>query len=95
MSSVGSEFNPKIRTICWCVIKNRRCVVKIIIQSDEIPFVVALTKCDKLNKTERMNMLQEICGVLTNYGEISVVPFSATKGDGVDELRNLIEKYLR
>jgi GTP-binding protein len=63
-------------------------------KENNIPFVVALTKCDKLNKTERMNMLEEICGILTKYGNISVVPFSATKGDGVEELRNLIEKSL-
>ena len=63
-------------------------------KENNIPFVVALTKCDKLNKTERINMLEEICGILTKYGNISVVPFSATKGDGVEELRNLIEKSL-
>lgn len=61
----------------------------------KIPFVVALTKCDKLNKTERMNQLSEICGILTDYGNISVVPFSATKGEGVDELRGLISKALQ
>ena len=60
----------------------------------KIPFVVALTKCDKLNKTERMNQLEEICSILTNYGNISVIPFSATKGDGVEELRSYIEKAL-
>ncbi len=60
-----------------------------------IPFTVALTKCDKLNKTERMNMLEEICGVLTKYGNIGVIPFSATKGDGVEELRKIIEKSLK
>ncbi len=59
-----------------------------------IPFVVALTKCDKLNKTERGNMLLKICSVLTEYGNISVVPFSAVKGDGADELRRLIEKAI-
>ncbi len=61
----------------------------------EIPFVVALTKCDKLNKTERMNQLESICSVLTKYGNISVVPFSATKGEGVEELRKLIENALK
>lgn len=60
----------------------------------EIPFVVALTKADKLNKGERMKQLEEICGVLTKYGNISVVPFSATKGEGVDELRQLISRYV-
>ena len=63
-------------------------------KENNIPFIVALTKCDKLNKTERMNMLEEICGILSKYGNISVVPFSATKGDGTEELRNLIEKSL-
>lgn len=58
----------------------------------KIPFIVALTKCDKLNKTERMNQLMSICSILTKYGNISVVPFSATKGDGADEIRKLIEK---
>lgn len=57
---------------------------------NEIPFVVALTKCDKLNKTERMKQLESICGILTEYGNISVIPFSATKGDGVEELRKYI-----
>lgn len=57
-----------------------------------IPFVVALTKCDKLNKTERMKQLESICGILTEYGNISVIPFSATKGDGVEELRRYISE---
>ncbi len=59
-----------------------------------IPFIVALTKCDKLNKTERMNQLESICTILSEYGSISVVPFSALKGDGTEELRALIEKAL-
>lgn len=53
----------------------------------KMPFIVALTKCDKLNKTERMNNLLAICEKLTMYGNISVIPFSATKGDGVEEVR--------
>lgn len=61
---------------------------------NQLPFVVALTKCDKLNKTERSEMLMKICSILTKFGNISVVPFSAVKGDGVDELRGLIEKAL-
>lgn len=60
-----------------------------------IPFAVALTKCDKLNKTERMSQLESICSVLTKYGNICVVPFSATKGDGVEELRGIIERAVK
>lgn len=62
--------------------------------ANKLPFIVALTKADKLNKTERMNSLTEICTVLAKYGNIPVVPFSATKGDGVEELRGLISKYV-
>ena len=58
----------------------------------QVPFVVALTKCDKLNKSERISQLEQICSVLTKYGSISVVPFSATKGEGAEELRSLIAK---
>ena len=63
--------------------------------ANKLPFIVALTKADKLNKTERMNSLTEICTVLAKYGNIPVVPFSATKGDGVEELRGLISKYVK
>lgn len=59
-----------------------------------IPFIVALTKCDKLNKTELMKQLETICSIISEYGNISVVPFSALKGDGTEELRGLIEKAL-
>ncbi len=59
-----------------------------------IPFVLALTKADKLNKTERMNQLEQICSTVAKYGNIPVVPFSATKGDGAEELRGLIERYI-
>ena len=58
----------------------------------KIPFVVALTKCDKLNKAEKMNQLEAICTLLAKYGNISVIPFSSTKGDGVDELRAFIAR---
>ncbi len=62
--------------------------------ANAIPFIVALTKCDKLNKTERVNQLELICGILAKYGNIGVVPFSALKGDGTEELRKLIENAL-
>lgn len=57
----------------------------------KIPFIVALTKCDKLNKTERMNNLVSICEIIAKYGNISVIPFSSVKGDGVEEVRRHIE----
>jgi GTP-binding protein len=59
-----------------------------------IPCAVALTKCDKLNKTERENMLLTHCEAITKFGAIPVVPFSATKGEGVTELQGIISRAL-
>ena len=57
-------------------------------------FIVVMTKCDKLNKTERLKQTEKICTALAKYGNISVVAFSALKGEGTDEVRKLIEKSL-
>ena len=60
----------------------------------KIPFVVALTKCDKLGATERGKMLLKICNILSKSGCASVVPFSAVKGDGAEELLKMIESSI-
>lgn len=57
-------------------------------------FAVVLTKCDKLNKTEREKMLSGICEVLREHGCNTAVPFSALNGEGVPEVRKEIEKAL-
>lgn len=56
----------------------------------EFPFVVACTKMDKLNKTQlvqQMNRFRELLAPL----DIPFFAFSAQKGDGVEELKELIE----
>lgn len=60
----------------------------------KIPCVVALTKSDKLNKTERSKMLLDICSVVTGYGAIPVVPFSSLNGEGTQEIRDFIQNSL-
>ena len=59
-----------------------------------IPFAVALTKCDKLNKKERSEAVMRHCELITKYGAIPVIPFSAQTGEGVSDLRAVIEKAL-
>ena len=54
-------------------------------------FVTVLTKCDKLNKTQRSEMLMNTCEVLTKHGCTRVIPFSALKGDGTQDIRKVIE----
>lgn len=61
----------------------------------EIPFVIALTKSDKLNKTERARRLEGFREELAFLDPPPVsVPFSSAKGEGVEELKRLIEAEL-
>lgn len=59
-----------------------------------IPFVVVMTKADKLNKTETQDRLAKIVDELSAYHPIAVLPFSALKGTGVPELKQAIESVL-
>jgi len=50
-----------------------------------IPYVIAVTKTDKLNKTERAKALEEISA--SPYAEgIDIIPFSSHTGEGKAEL---------
>lgn len=65
------------------------------LQDAGLPFIVAATKSDKLNKTqynERKNALKE---ELKEFGEdLIIIPFSSEKGEGTDLLKSEIEKVL-
>ncbi len=58
----------------------------------EIPYAIVLTKCDKLNKSEfnkRLSSLKEELGDLGS--NVKIIPFSALKGTGADDVRKAIE----
>lgn len=57
-------------------------------------FIVVLTKCDKLNKTQRADMMMKICTEVAKFGEIPVIAFSALNGEGTSEVRAQLEKAL-
>ena len=59
-----------------------------------IPFAVALTKCDKLNKTERAKRRAELEQELAYAGDCVKIEFSAQTGEGCEELRKTVERYL-
>ena len=65
------------------------------LQDAGLPFIVAATKSDKLNKTqynERKNALRE---ELAEFGDnITILPFSSEKGEGAEELKKIIESVL-
>lgn len=56
--------------------------------------VVALTKADKLNKTERAARLQQLEEEFADYPNLVRIPFSSQTGEGVNELKAEIEKRL-
>lgn len=57
---------------------------------NEIPFVVVLTKADKLKKTQRKERLAALQNELPYADQITVIPFSAETGEGVEEIREII-----
>lgn len=58
----------------------------------ELPFVCVLTKADKLTKTQRGQRLAAIAGELPCGGQITFIPFSAQTGEGVAEIRALLDE---
>lgn len=57
------------------------------------PFIVALTKSDKLNKTEYKTRLEAIKTELPTVEKDRIIPFSALNGEGAETIRNYIIKY--
>ena len=55
-----------------------------------IPFVIVLTKSDKLNKSERAKRLAAFDEILADLEGITVIPFSAVNGEGADAIRDIL-----
>ena len=60
------------------------------LRETEIPFIIALTKCDKLNKGETEKRRAELAEELKDYEDIKKIEFSAVKGNGVEEIKAAI-----
>ena len=60
----------------------------------EIPFCVVATKVDKLNATERKKNLEAISNHPLIVGH-EVIPFSALKNEGKEELWKTIFRYIK
>ena len=65
-------------------------MINFLIES-EIPFVVVLTKADKLNKTNRAKRLEAFKSEIPYFEDITTIEFSAATGEGVDVIKNIIE----
>lgn len=59
---------------------------------NELPFVVVLTKTDKLSRPQLARRLEELRGQLPCGDQLTLLPFSAVTGAGVEEIREIIEE---
>ena len=59
-----------------------------------IPFIVVMTKSDKLNKSEYAAQLEQMTALFKGYEGVELYPFSALKGDGVQPINDAIMAHL-
>ncbi|MBR1811636.1 MAG: YihA family ribosome biogenesis GTP-binding protein [Clostridia bacterium] len=59
-----------------------------------IPYIIALTKVDKMKPTERKTRMAEIKEEFAAIDDIPMIPFSSRTGEGMRELKAEIEKYI-
>lgn len=58
------------------------------------PFVIVLTKKDKLKKTAYEKRINEVIDELQDYEGVELIPFSAVTGEGLDDIKEVIEEYI-
>jgi ribosome biogenesis GTP-binding protein YsxC/EngB len=68
-------------------------MINFLIES-EIPFVIALTKQDKLSKREQEVRLAALQQEIPYADQITMIPFSSVTGHGVEEIRAVIEECI-
>ncbi len=56
------------------------------IRDYEVPFVIVMTKMDKVKKNERKKKVEDMKRELMKYGEYTVIPYSSVTKDGVEEI---------
>jgi len=60
------------------------------IRNYEVPFIIILTKMDKVLKKDRKRRVEEIKKQLEKYGQYIVIPYSAVTKEGVEKILNSI-----
>ncbi|MEF9969902.1 MAG: ribosome biogenesis GTP-binding protein YihA/YsxC [Ruthenibacterium sp.] len=64
------------------------------LQHHHIPFVAALTKADKMKKSQYDGIVKEFTGICNNYGCCGVVLTSSDNGYGMEELKEKIAQSI-
>ena len=59
-----------------------------------VPFIIVMTKSDKLNKTEYAAQLEQMTGLFADYEGVELYPFSALNGSGTTEITEAINRHI-
>ncbi len=70
------------------------CTMATFFKNSGKPFVVVANKLDKLKKSEIEGNIQRVRDVLELPEEVTVIPFSAEKGDGKQQLLDIVLSYV-
>lgn len=60
----------------------------------ELPFIIVLTKSDKLNKAKRQEALENIEKEFSKYENLTLLPFSSVTGEGLEKLKSIISSCI-
>lgn len=60
------------------------------LSANGFPFIIVLTKKDKLKKTQQIKRFEELKTELADYSDVPLFPFSALNGEGAEEIRSYI-----
>lgn len=63
------------------------------LHSSTLPFVIVLSKSDKLNKTQRTEREKSIEKELEKYADVPKIAFSSVSGEGLEKIRGIISSY--
>ncbi len=58
----------------------------------EIPFIIVFTKADKLKKSAREQRMASFAQEIPCFEDITYIEFSAVTGEGIEELRELLDE---
>lgn len=64
------------------------------LKHNNIPFIIVMTKADKLKVKEYKKRLEDSKAELACAGDIPVIPFSSVNGEGLDKIKSLIEEAI-
>lgn len=64
------------------------------LKHNELPFIIVMTKADKLKVKEYKSRLEQSAAELDAAGDVPVIPFSSLTGAGLDEIKKCIEEAL-